>query len=121
MCAITARAPWISSVRRYTCLHQSLARSVYRQQRLLLCRLHRDEAHIRPRHRLADRLGIVAVALVRLHVRLYKLWRHQTHRMAQFPELPRPVVRAATGFHADQARLEIGEEAQHVLALELLA
>src|SRR6202049_4465419 len=41
--------------------------------------------------------------------------------MTQRRELPRPVMRAPTGFHADQARLEIGEEAQHVLALELLA
>ena len=32
-----------------------------------------------------------------------------------------PVVRAAAGFHADQARLEIRKEARNVLALELLA
>ena len=36
-------------------------------------------------------------------------------------ELPRPVMCPATGFHADQTGLQIGEEAQHVLALELLA
>ena len=30
-------------------------------------------------------------------------------------------MRAATGLHADQAGLEIGEEAHHVLALDLLA
>jgi len=30
-------------------------------------------------------------------------------------------MRAATGFHADQAGLEVREEVHHVLALELLA
>src|ERR1044071_102638 len=44
---------------------EPLAHPVQRQQRLLLGALHRHEAHARARHRLANRLGVVAVVLAR--------------------------------------------------------
>jgi hypothetical protein len=97
------------------------ARAVQRKRCLLLGSFDRHEAHVRPRHRLADCLGIVAVVLVGLHVRLDELRRHEPHLVAQLDELARPVMRAATGLHPDQAGRQVGEELQHLAAFELLA
>ena len=43
------------------------------------------------------------------------------HLVAQLDELARPVVRAAAGFHPDQAGRQVGKELQHLAALQLLA
>jgi hypothetical protein len=102
-------------------LHVSGSRAVQRKYRLLFWRFHRHEAHIGARHRLTDRLGIVAVVLVGLHIRLDELRRHQSYFMPQRDELARPMVRTAAGFHADEARGQVGEEGRHLAALELLA
>jgi len=48
---------------------------------LLLYRLHRHKAYVRPAHRLADRLGILGIALITLHIRLHKLRRNQLDRV----------------------------------------
>ena len=77
-------------------------------QILLLNRLHRHEAHARPAHRLADRLGVVRIRLVCLHVRLHELRGDQLHPEAFHLQHARPVMRAAARFHADlAARLDI--------------
>ncbi len=78
---ITARAPWISSMRSKG-----------------------------PAHRFADGLGICGVTLVRLDVRLHELRGHQLYRVPERFQLPRPVMRAAARFHADQAWRQVGEE-----------
>jgi hypothetical protein len=40
--------------------------------------------------------------------------------MSQLLKLSRPVVRAATGFHAHQARRQVGEKLGYLVAPELL-
>lgn len=85
--------------------HQAPARPMHRELSLLLGVLHRHKAHARALHRLADRLGIVAVVLVILAIGLHELRRHQAHRVPQGRELSRPVVAAGAGLHADQAGL----------------
>ena len=77
---------------------------------LLLDRLDRDEAHGRPDHGLADRLGVGGVVLVRLDEGLHVLGRDQPDLVAEGLQLPRPVVRARAGLDADQARRQPGEE-----------
>src|SRR5690349_15597223 len=59
------------------------------------------------------------IVLVRLDVRLDELRGHQLYLVAQRLQLPRPMVRAAAGFHASQARRHIGEKRGYLIALEL--
>ena len=73
-------------------------------------RLDRHEAHVGPSHRLADRLGVVAVVLAALAIRRDELRRHQPHRVAERRKLPRPLVRAGARLHADQARRQLRDE-----------
>ena len=68
---------------------------------LLIHRLHRHKAHVRPAHRLTDRLGIPGIVLVALHIRLYKLRWYQLHRVTSRLKLPSPVMRTGTRFHAN--------------------
>ncbi len=71
--------------------HQQLASAMHDQHALLLFALHRHEAHVRPRHRLADRLRIGRVVLAALEVGLDVARRHQPDLMAkrrQFPQGP---------------------------------
>jgi len=70
--------------------------------------------------RLTDRLGVGRIVLVRLHVRLHELRRHQLHLMSQLAELPRPVVGTSTGFQAHQTRWQIGEIGQNLFANQRL-
>jgi hypothetical protein len=76
---------------------------VHRLDVLLLHRLYRDKPHMRPAHCFTDRLGIVGVVLVTLHVRFYELWRDHPHLESVRLQSPRPVVRATTRFHANLA------------------
>jgi hypothetical protein len=48
--------------------HQQFARAMQNEQALPLDSLHRNEAHVRPRHRLADRFGISRVVLAALRI-----------------------------------------------------
>jgi len=88
---------------RLALIAQLKAHPVYGLNVLLLYRLHRHEAHVRPAHRFADRLRIIGVVLVALHIRLHELRRNQLHRNSVRLECSRPVVRATTSLHADHA------------------
>jgi len=100
-------------------LDEALAGAVQGQHRLLPGVLDRHEAHVGTPHGLANRLGVRRVVLVRLHVRLHELRGHQPDRVPQLAELLGPVMRAAAGFHADQARRQVGEERQQLRPFDL--
>jgi hypothetical protein len=94
-------------------LDEPLARTVHHQLLLLLFGLHRHEQHVWPRHRLANGRRIRSVVLAAppgAPVRRHELRRHQPHRVAELGELPRPVVRARTRLHPDQARRQRGDQ-----------
>jgi hypothetical protein len=97
-----------------------MACSVQGQHALLLGRLDRHETHVGPGHRFADRLAIGHIVLVRLDVGFDELLGHQLYRVTERLQLPRPVVCAATRFHAHQARWQIVEKRARLIALELL-
>src|SRR5215204_4855071 len=90
-----------------------------RQATLLLRRLGLDEPHVRPSDRLADCLGVSAIVLVPLHIRLHIGRRHQAHSVAKRLELAGPMMRRGAGFDANQARRQLLKEGQNVAALEL--
>src|ERR1022692_3180256 len=94
---------------------------MHRQDRLLLDALDRYEAHARPAHRLADRFGIGDIVFVRLHVRLHKLRRHQTHRMSKAVQRACPVMRTRAGLHTNHARRQISKKYCHLRAPQLFA
>jgi hypothetical protein len=93
--------------------HQQVARPVQDQHALLIFRLDRNEAHVRPRHRLADRLGVGGVVLLPLHVRLHIGRRDQPHLMPERRDLARPVVGGGAGLHAHKAGFKLREKIQH--------
>ena len=101
--------------------HQKLAGTRKHQHTLAFRALDRHEPHRRSGHRFAYRFGIGGVVLLTAKISLHIGRRHQAHLMAQRPDLPRPMVRGSAGFHPDQARLESGEEAQHLASSQLLA
>ena len=72
------------------------------------------------RHRLADGGRVGSIVLVALDIRLHIARRHQPHIVPERSELPRPVVRCGTGFHADQAARKSIEQRQHLRAPQLL-
>ena len=76
--------------------------------RVELClALQLDEAHRRPRRGFGDRLGIPLVVLLRLHVGLHVLGRHQPHIMTLLTQDTAEMVGAAAGFlrhHAGRQR-----------------
>src|SRR5271170_142154 len=67
--------------------------TMQRQAALLLLRLGRNEPHVRPGDRLADRLGVNSIVLVPLHIGLHIGWRHQAYGVAKRLELARPMMR----------------------------
>ncbi|VIO74458.1 hypothetical protein CI1B_52310 [Bradyrhizobium ivorense] len=93
--------------------NQQRAGAVNRQRRLLRDALHRHKAHRRPAHRLADRLRVPAIVLVALHIRLHIGRRHQLDFVAVLPDHPCPMMRAATGLHAHQARRQLRKKLLH--------
>ena len=103
------------------CVNKALARRVQRQHRLLLWILRRNEAHVWPRHRFADRLGIEHVVLVRLHVRFDELRCHHLDLVAKSRQFCCPEVRTAARLNADQAGLQFCEKHSDLVAPELLA
>jgi hypothetical protein len=107
--------------RRGALADQLVAHAMQYQRRLLVPGLHRHEAHARPLHRLAARLGVGRIVLVALDVGLDVLRRHQPCVVAEDPEFARPVVRAAAGLEADPAARQVGEQGQHFGARQPLA
>ena len=84
-------------------LDQPTSYSVHRLDVLLIYRLDAHESHAGPAHRFADRLGVIGVVLVALHVRLHELRRNQLHLESFLLQLARPVMRATTRLHANLA------------------
>ena len=72
--------------------HQDPPNPMQHHDVLLLCRLHANEAHGRPGHRLADRFRICRVVLAALDVGLHVLRRHQLNLMALRDQLAGPVM-----------------------------
>ena len=79
-----------------------------RQARLLLRRFDRHETHIRPLHRLANRLGVGRVVLLAFDVRLHIDRRYEFNFMPKRSEL------------ANQARRQLHKKRQNTTALQLL-
>jgi hypothetical protein len=71
--------------------------------------------------RFADGLCIGGIVLLPLDERLDVGRRDQPHMMAQLTDLTRPVVRAGTGFHRDDARSLRCEETEELRASDALA
>ena len=63
----------------------------------------------------------VGVRLAALHIRLDVRRRHQPHLVPELDELAGPVMRGAACLHADQARMQLGEERQYLLPAQRLA
>jgi hypothetical protein len=101
--------------------HQQFPRAMQDQHALLLFALHRHEAHVRPCHRLADRLGIGRVVLAALEVGLDVARRHQPDLMAKRSQFPGPMVRGRAGLDADQAWRKVSEELQQLRPPQLLS
>ena len=97
-------------------LDKTLACPVQGQNSLLPDILNRYESHVGPDHRFANRLGVRCVVLVGFH----ELRRHQSHGVAHALQFTRPVMRAAAGFHSDQARWQLDKELGHLQAAQLL-
>jgi hypothetical protein len=72
-------------------------------------------------HGLAGRFGIGRVVLLPLDVRLDAGRRHEAHAMTKPRQLARPMMRALARLHADQRRLERGEERQQLRPAQRLA
>src|SRR6267143_929304 len=101
--------------------YEPLAHAMERLDVLLVDVLDRHKTHGGPRHRFRDGLGITAVVLVRLDVRLDALWGHALHLVARRADASRPIMRAATGFDADAYREQLREKGHQVMPGEALA
>ena len=67
---------------------------------LLFHRLDGHKPHAGAAHGLTDRLGIIGIDLVALHIGLYELGCNQLHHKTLGLQLTRPMVRARSGLHA---------------------
>src|SRR6266567_1505731 len=88
---------------------------------LLIDVLGRHKAHGRTRHRFRDRFGIAAVVFIRLDVRLDELRCHELHLVAIRMEASCPVMRAATGFYADEYQGQLRDKGHQVMPRQALA
>ena len=91
-------------------LDQQFAGLVRHQRGLLVLALDGDETHVRPRHRLANRRRIRRVILAALDIGFHVNRRREFHLVAHRAKPPRPIMRRAASFHADRARLDLGEK-----------
>ena len=98
---------------------QQVSRSMQHQSRLLFCRLDRHEPHRWTRHGFANGSGIGGIALGALDVALHVAWRHHPDGMAEPRQLARPIMRRATGLHADQAGRDLAEKLDDLFAPQL--
>src|SRR5690606_38928152 len=88
-----------------------LARSMQRENRLLLLALDRDRLDPRRPERLEDRFAIGPVRLVPLPIRLDVLRGQERHLVAQADQMARPVMRTAACLHRHGTRLASAPEA----------
>src|SRR5215471_17687627 len=100
---------------------EEMARAMEHQTTLLVSSLGRHEPHIWPGDRFADGLRVGGIVLLPLDVRLHVGRRHQTHRVPQLLEFPRPMMRRSTSLHADKAWWQLAEEGHNLTALQLTA
>jgi hypothetical protein len=101
--------------------HQQVTDAVRDELSLLGRCLCRDETHAGPLDRLAACLGIGAVVLVALHVRLHVLGRHLSHVVSAGGELATPVMRRRAGFEADETWRQRREELHDVASPQAFA
>src|SRR5580704_16832279 len=98
-----------------------LAYSVQRLQIELVIALDRHEAHRGAGYSLGACFRIDVVVLVRLHVRLHILRRHQPYIMPLFPQSTAEKMRSSAGLHADQALMKVRCKAQQLNPRALFA
>src|ERR1700734_3229520 len=91
-------------------LDQKIARLVKHQDGLLSGALDRNETHLGPRHRLADRPRVSCVVLAALDVGLGVGRRHQDDIMAHRPQFARPIMRRSASLHPYAAWRDALEE-----------
>ena len=85
---------------------EAFAQAVHAQHALLLDALDGHEVHLRPAGGFADRRGVVGVVLAAhtlAAIRADELRGDDARVQAQGDQLARPVMRAGTGFHGDDA------------------
>lgn len=87
---------------------------------LLGLALYRHEAHGRALRGLADCFRISRIVLLTLHEWLHIGRRDQSDGMAKLADLAGPMMSAWAGFHRDKTRRLGREEAQNLLAPQLL-
>src|SRR6516164_6317717 len=100
---------------------KEMARAMKYQAALLLDRLDRNEPHIRPRDRFADRLRVGRVILLSFDIGLHVGRRYQAHGVAKRLKLASPVVRGGASFDANEARRKLREKSQDLPTLQLAA
>src|ERR1035438_2638639 len=98
-----------------------LAHSVQRLQVELIVGLDRHKTHRRAGYSLGTRFGIDVIVLVRLHVRLHILCRHQARMSTLFPQSTAEKMRSSASLHADQALTKVRGKAQQLSPRALLA
>src|ERR1700747_1696212 len=98
-----------------------LAHSVQRLQVELVIGLDRHKAHRRTGYSFGNGFGIDVVVLVRLHVWLHILCRHQAHIVSLFPQSAAEKMRSAARLHADQTLAKVRSKAQQLSSRTLLA
>jgi hypothetical protein len=82
--------------------------------------LGRHELHRRALHGLGNRFGIIEVVLLSLGIGANVFGRHQPGIVTKRCEFAAQVMCADAGFHADQARRDIGEPRFHLATRPLL-
>ncbi len=92
--------------------------AVNHEHALLLFCLARHEAHAWSLNSFAAGLSIGGIMLVGFDIGPHVASRHQSHIVTELGELAGPEMRSAAGLEADEARRNIGEEAQDLAASE---
>src|SRR3954467_15487993 len=100
---------------------QKIPRPKQHGARLLSLGLNRDKAHRRSTCSLSDRFRIGGIVLLALDERFDVDGWDQSNLMPEVTDGPPPVMRAATGFHGDNAARLLGKEAENFFSGNLLA
>src|SRR5919199_2229820 len=87
---------------------------------LRLLTLHGYKPHGWALSGLTDRLGIRSIVLLSLDERLHVSRRDELDRVAEFADLPAPVVGAGAGLHGNRAGRQSCEERQNLVTPQLL-